>query len=112
VRITNTALSPSQFLFAPPGEELEGDYNGNGVVDAADYTVWRDTEGSTTTLDADGSGNGTVGPEDYTLWKNNFGSTAGAGSLVAATVPEPAALVLWLVAVAAGMVSRRASRSS
>ena len=29
---------------------LSGDYNGNGVVDAADYTVWRDTLGSTTDL--------------------------------------------------------------
>ena len=24
---------------------LTGDYNGNGIVDAADYTVWRDTLG-------------------------------------------------------------------
>ena len=29
---------------------VPGDYNGNGVVDAADYTVWRDTLGSTTDL--------------------------------------------------------------
>ena len=43
VRISNTATSPSQFLFAPPGEDLIGDYNGNGTVDAADYVVWRET---------------------------------------------------------------------
>ena len=33
------------------------DYNRNGVVDAADYIVWRGTLGSTTILDADGDNN-------------------------------------------------------
>ena len=28
--------------------QLTGDYNDDGVVDAADYTVWRDAVGSTT----------------------------------------------------------------
>ena len=37
-----------------------GDYNGDGVVDAADYTFWRDRVGSTTDLRADGNGNGVV----------------------------------------------------
>ena len=37
-----------------------GDYNGDGKVDAADYTVWRDTLGSTTDLRADGNGNGSI----------------------------------------------------
>ena len=44
VRITNAPLSPSQFLFAPPGTALDGDYNDNDVVDAADYVVWRENE--------------------------------------------------------------------
>ena len=54
---------------------LPGDYNANGTVDAADYTMWRDTLGSTTDLRADGNGDGVVNTLDYTLWKDNFGQT-------------------------------------
>ena len=32
------------------GMTVPGDYNDNGIVDAADYTIWRDTLGSTTDL--------------------------------------------------------------
>jgi predicted outer membrane repeat protein len=63
---------------------LLGDYNHNGVVDAADYTVWRDTFSGhiTAFTGADGSGNGIVDAADYALWKTHFGEklTAGAGS--------------------------------
>ena len=52
-----------------------GDYNGNGVVDAADYTVWRDFFGRTGSgLAADGDGNGTVNTMDYDFWKSRFGT--------------------------------------
>jgi hypothetical protein len=46
-----------------------GDFNRDGRVDAADYTVWRDTEGETTDLRADADGNGQVDQADYDLWK-------------------------------------------
>ncbi|MCA9189241.1 MAG: hypothetical protein KDA99_26630, partial [Planctomycetales bacterium] len=54
-----------------PTLSLPGDYNKNGMVDAADYTVWKDNFGSTTSLDADGNGDGTVDAADYTVWKDN-----------------------------------------
>ena len=60
---------------------LPGDYNFNGIVDAADYSVWRDTLGSTTDLRADSSGptvgtpNGIVDQADYDFWKSHFGNT-------------------------------------
>jgi hypothetical protein len=40
---------------------LPGDYNHNGVVDTANYTVWRDSLGQTGAgLAADGNGNGVI----------------------------------------------------
>src|SRR5262249_13973616 len=62
---------------------MAGDYNHNGIVDAADYTVWRDTLGSTTNLQADGDGSGVVDQDDYLIWKATFGNTA-AGSAAGA----------------------------
>ncbi|MEZ6101053.1 MAG: esterase-like activity of phytase family protein [Pirellulaceae bacterium] len=50
-----------------------GDYNCNGAVDAADYTVWKDHFGSQDFLAADGNGNRIVDAADYTVWKDGFG---------------------------------------
>src|SRR5690606_31911887 len=69
---------------------LVGDFNGDNVVDAADYVVWRNSFGSTTNLAADANGNGSVGTEDYELWKQHYGESL-AGLAVATSVPEPAA---------------------
>jgi CSLREA domain-containing protein len=55
--------------------ELVGDYNGNGTVDAADYTVYTDNIGSTTNLNADGNDNGIVDSADYSIWSANSGHT-------------------------------------
>lgn len=52
-----------------------GDFNQNGIVDGADYTLWRNTKGSTLDFRADGNGDGTVDNADYQIWRANFGST-------------------------------------
>ena len=67
--------------FTPPMGGVAGDYNDNGVVDAADYVVWRDLLGSSTQLENEGSGvtPGMVTPEDYTTWRANFGKTPAPG---------------------------------
>lgn len=98
--------------FSPTfAEQLTGDYNRNGLVDAADYAVWRNTVGSTTNLAADGDHNGSVDPEDYTLWRANFGRPAGVTASTAAAsasaVPEPSMVLMAIVAFAAVGIRRR-----
>jgi cyclophilin family peptidyl-prolyl cis-trans isomerase len=74
---------------------IAGDYNLDGVVDAADYTLFRDTLGSSTNLAADGNFNGVIDAADYAVWRAAFGQSA-SGSLVGgpAVVPEPSTLLL------------------
>jgi hypothetical protein len=79
-----------------------GDYNYNGVVDAADYVVWRDTFGqSGYGLAADGNGNNHIDLGDFYTWRAHFGQSTGggAGTIASSTVPEPEALVLLLVGI-------------
>lgn len=66
-----------------------GDYNADGLVDAADYTVWRDFASATTHVNrGDGNADGAVNAGDYEVWRGNYGAGSGAA------VPEPAAGVL------------------
>lgn len=90
---------------------LAGDFNGDGIVDAADYTVWRNTLGSTDDLAADGNRNGEVDAEDYLVWKAAFSQPSlaiplGTGGAIP-TVPEPATLAVALALVAAWAGARR-----
>jgi hypothetical protein len=94
---------------------LAGDYNRDGVVDAADYTVWRDMIGQTVAsyATADGDGNTLIDALDYQVWKDHFGELApsGAAAIAARSVPEPAGVVLLLAGAAAGIlaISRRSA---
>jgi hypothetical protein len=79
---------------------LEGDYNQNGVVDAADYILWRNSKGqSGASLAADGNGDGIVDDADYGRWRAHFGETrSGAGSALVSlvNVPQPSSAMLLL----------------
>lgn len=79
-----------------------GDYNRDGTVDAADYTLWRDTLGSTSALAADGDGNGTVDAGDYLVWKSAYGNPATS----ATAVPEPANFLLLVAGILASYLQR------
>ncbi len=100
-QLTNTLGRPNFLL---------GDFNKDGQVDAADYTVWRDTLSQTGSdlgdHPADANHNYVVDDADYALWKAHFGEPrsfgAGVGSGAASVgpqhVPEPASLVSLAVA--------------
>jgi hypothetical protein len=99
--VTNAAASQS----------LPGDYTADGIVDAADYTVWRKTLNQTGPgLAADGNGNNQVDSADYTVWRSHFGTTAASATLPSTgATPEPATLMLSVAGAAllCGAASRR-----
>jgi hypothetical protein len=72
---------------------IVGDYNKNGIVDAADYVLWRNTMNQIGTgLAADGNSNGQIDAGDFAVWRSHLGNRSGSGagiSLVDRTVPEP-----------------------
>lgn len=89
---------------ALPSGPLAGDYDHNGILDTADYHVWKNAFGQSVVPGhgADGSGNGIVDAADFTIWRDNLD---GASNLAAQRVPEPrsteivlclAALVPWM----------------
>lgn len=67
----------------------DGDYNLDGVTDAADYVVWRQLNGSQQAY--------------YDVWRSNFGNSPGDGGAGEhpAIVPEPGSLSLLLAIAAA-----------
>jgi len=78
---------------------VEGDYDVNGVVEAADYDLWRETFGETSDLRADGNDDGVVDAIDYAIWRDNFTPPAAA-QLGEQQVPEPTTAGLLGVAIA------------
>ena len=75
---------------------VPGDYNGNGVVDMADYVLWRNGG----PLQNEVASAGVVDSADYDAWRARFGNTSGSGSSVGgkgAAVPEPGTLAMALL---------------
>ncbi|MGL4511506.1 MAG: hypothetical protein ACRCT8_00310 [Lacipirellulaceae bacterium] len=87
---------------------VPGDYNRDGLVNAADYTVWRDNLGATNKPEVDGDADGVIDADDYTIWASNYGAAGGAASAGGAAVPEPSSIAF--VAAAAGCVFCRRGR--
>jgi len=113
-RIYTTALTEAEILYLSQNAPetvfgVPGDFNGDSVVNAADYVLWRDRLGSGTALPNDNSLGTPIDDDHYALWKANFGNSLGSGS-VAATVPEPGSISLaFLICVVGYLVvkSRR-----
>ncbi|TWT95374.1 hypothetical protein Pla108_35220 [Botrimarina colliarenosi] len=69
-----------------------GDYNRDGAVNAADYTVWRDTldTAAAPLTGADGDGDGQVTRGDWDVWVSHYGYTYTIPQASSALVSEPA----------------------
>ncbi len=70
---------------APP-LVAQGDFNGDGFVNAADYIVWRKNNGTTA---------------GYQEWRDNFGTMSGSGGAVATGAPEPGTLIMLAAVIPA-----------
>lgn len=99
----NTVFSATSFV-KPLPQLLPGDFNNDGTVDAADYTVWRNGLGGQFTA------------SQYNDWKNNFGNTSGTGSStpapgsaggIVASVAEPAVTSFVVLSTAILTLHRR-----
>jgi len=104
--ITSMQIADIQLYGA--GTDLAGDYNGDGLVNTADYNIWRSQFGfAGVGINGDGDGNGVVNAADYVLWRNNAG---GPGAGLGGAVPEPAASLLALLGLVCAAGSWRRNR--
>jgi hypothetical protein len=93
-----------------------GDFNSDGVVDSADYVVWRHQLGDLVASGsgADANGNGVVDNEDIQVWRKHFGKVipgfVAATSSATSPTPEPSALSLAVIAAFAAITTRRRYR--
>ncbi len=100
------------FDVTTPPPSLLGDFNGDWIVDAADYVVWRNSLGANVVRwsGADASGNGKIDVDDYLLWKLHFGDTSPATLQGGIAVPEPGSLGLVLAGLSLALVGRLLGR--
>lgn len=85
--VANWTDPSATFALLDTAANLDGDFNGDGRVDAADYVAGRKTLGSS------------YFSEQYGLWRANFGKSLGQNQVASAThefaaVPEPTAFAL------------------
>ncbi|QDU56595.1 hypothetical protein [Aeoliella mucimassa] len=86
---------------------VAGDYNNDGIVNLADYTVWRDHFGDSPDSIPNRSielWDTPIGMADYQTWKANFGQTLTASSN-ASNVPEPSGG--WLLGLTMAVLGLR-----
>ena len=111
IRSSSPAALLEFFAAHPITVHVPGDFSGDGIVDAADYVVWRKGLGTEYTQD------------DYDVWRAHFGATSltsiGAGSGAAgyplrasaeplpAIIPEPTTASILLVGILALSACRR-----
>ncbi|MCC7476551.1 MAG: hypothetical protein IT425_14260 [Pirellulales bacterium] len=99
---TNAAgeLYDARVEYVGIGPNLPGDYNSDGIVDSADYVIWRKDPGSH-------GGD----PDGYNTWRANFGlNGSGSGLGSSSGVPEPGVCVCVAVAGLLALCARGRSK--
>jgi hypothetical protein len=104
-RVRYAANSVSLFVTLP------SDFNGDGIVAASDYVLWRNTFGQTVAAGtgADADFDGQITGDDFDIWRAQFGRVAGSGGVGTSQtgpVPEPGAASIIAAVVVAGFTVR------
>jgi hypothetical protein len=90
------------------------DFNGDHVIDAQDYALWRKYNplaSGATQATGDANGDGKNDGLDYTAWRATFGNAVGSGAgLSGSNVPEPGSFVLLLSSLGFVFAGRRRTR--
>ncbi|MGI9458292.1 MAG: DUF4465 domain-containing protein [Aeoliella sp.] len=117
-RLESTDVNPDFGINTPAYVALDdltyemirpGDFNGDGLVDAADYSQWRDRLGQAVVVKgtgADGDFSGIIDAGDYSVWKAAFGTNYLPSAIVSAVIPEPRTDALLGVIVVAALLTR------
>lgn len=93
-------------------DKVLGDYNQDGTVDQADYTIWADSYGDTGDyMLADGNNDNIIDQGDYTIWADHYGDGAPPAS-PPLTIPEPATCLLLTLGIITCFSRRRTSSHS
>jgi hypothetical protein len=109
----NSAATTGAVIYAPLG--VPGDYDGDGIVDASDYTVFRDHLNQSFALaNRDPNNSGLINAGDFTYWKSHFGATSGSGSasLSGGSVPEPTSWLLLAIGGACVLILRQRNQTA
>ena len=100
-----------RMLYEPTAVSLlvtyAGDFNADGSVDLADYTVWRNQLGATNLspyTGADSDGDGDVDQHDYLAWHSHFG-LHGASETQSVAIPEPTSAMLVVLGLSVVLLS-------
>ena len=91
-----------------------GDYDADLDVDHHDHAAWTQSFGSVTDLSADGNGDGLVNAADYVVWRSNLASSNPLRPFTDQNiaVPEPATMAFSLLALPWMVRSPRRSREA
>lgn len=98
------------------------DFNGDGVVDFADFLIWQNNVGimsGATVLQGDADGDGDVDGADFLFWQRNFGrpapwsgaGLAGSPGFDPAAVPEPTGIAILMTGASLALAFGRRRRS-
>jgi len=101
-KVVKSSTSLSLMIEAANSNAMLGDYNSDGTVNAADYTVWRNSFGQAGAgLAADGNEDDVIDDLDYSIWKSHFGESVpaglGAGAATVVSASEPSAICLCMI---------------